>query len=83
MSPELYRSVCKWLLGWGNLEGIFGALFIMLTWNLVCHGNNTAKIWLSHLQWNVFDALTVNFKHTKTDQQGNTKKISGTYSLMY
>ena len=74
MSPELYRSICKWLLGWGNLEGIFGALFIVLTWNLVCRGNNTAKIRLSHVKWSVFDALTVNFKHTKTDQQGDAKR---------
>jgi hypothetical protein len=74
MSPELYRSVCKWLLDWGNLEGIFGALFIVLTWNLVCRGNNTAQIRLSHLKWNVFDALTVNFKHTKTDQHGDAKR---------
>jgi hypothetical protein len=74
MSPELFCSICKWLLGLGNLEGIFRALFIVLTWNLVCCGNNTAKIRLSHLQWSVFDALTVNFKHTKTDQQGNSKQ---------
>jgi hypothetical protein len=56
------------------LEGIFGALFIVLTWNLVCQGNNTAQIWLSHLKWNVFDALMVNFKHTKTGQQGDQKQ---------
>jgi hypothetical protein len=29
MSPELYHSICKWLLEWGTLEGIFGALFIV------------------------------------------------------
>jgi hypothetical protein len=50
MSPELYLSICKWLLEWSNLEwsnldGVFAVLFIMLSWNLVCHGNkNTAKI---------------------------------------
>jgi hypothetical protein len=68
MSPKLYHSG-KWLLEWGTMEGIFGALFVVLTWNLVCHGNNTAQIQFSHLKWNVFDALTVNFKHTKMDQQ--------------
>jgi hypothetical protein len=44
MSPELYQNVCKWLLEWGNLDGIFAALYIFLTWNLVCCGNNTSKI---------------------------------------
>jgi hypothetical protein len=74
MSPELYRSVCKWLLEWGTLEGIFGALFVVMTWNLVCRGNNTAQIRFSHLKWSVFDALTVNFKHSKSDQKGDQKR---------
>jgi hypothetical protein len=74
MSPELFRSVCKWLLEWGNLDGVFAALFIVLSWNLVCRGINTAKIRLSHLKWSVFDALQVNFKHTKVDQRGDTKQ---------
>jgi hypothetical protein len=72
MSPELYRNVCKWLLEWGNLDGIFAALFIVLSWNLVCRGNNTSKVRLSH--WSVFNALQVNFKHTKVDQPGDTKR---------
>jgi hypothetical protein len=61
MSTQLYRAVCFWLLEWGTLEGIFVALFIVLKWNLVCCGNNTAQIWFSHLQWNKFDTLMVNF----------------------
>jgi hypothetical protein len=73
MSPKLYQNVCKWLLEWGNLDGIFSALYIVLTWNLSCRGNNTSKIQLSHLKWTVFDALQVNFKHTKVDQRGDTK----------
>jgi hypothetical protein len=43
-------------------------------WNLVYRGNNTAQIRFSHLKWNVFDALTVNFKRTKTDQKGDQKR---------
>jgi hypothetical protein len=42
---------------WGNLNGIFAALFIVLSWNLVCRGNSPVKIRLSHLKWSVFDAL--------------------------
>jgi hypothetical protein len=30
MSPELFCCVCKWLVEWGNSDGIFAALFIML-----------------------------------------------------
>jgi hypothetical protein len=74
MSPDLYRSICKWLVEWGNSDGIFAALFIVLSWNLVCRSNNTAKIPLSHLKRSVFDALQVNFKHTKVDQRGDTKR---------
>jgi hypothetical protein len=59
MSPELFRCVCKWLVEWGNSDGIFAALFIVLSWNLVCRGMNTAKIRLSHLKWSVFDTLQI------------------------
>jgi hypothetical protein len=56
------------------LDGLPATLYIVITWNLVCQeGNNTSKIQLSHLKWTVFDALQVNFKHTKVDQQGDTK----------
>jgi hypothetical protein len=68
MSAELYQIICKWLLEWGNLDRVFAALFIVLSWNLVCCGKNIAKIWFSHLKWSVFDAMQVNFKHTKVDQ---------------
>ena len=74
MSPELFRNICKWLLEWGCLDGIFAALFIVLSWNLVCRGNNTAKIRLSHLKWSVFDVMQVNFEHSKMDQRGDSKR---------
>jgi hypothetical protein len=41
---------------------------------LVCRGNNTAKIRFSHLTWTTFDAMKVNFKHTKTQQHGEAKR---------
>ena len=74
MSPELYRKVCRWLVGWGTLEGIFTALFIVMAWNLVCRGNNTAKIRFSHLSWKSFDSMGVFFRHTKTQQMGEAKR---------
>ncbi len=42
MTPELYKSVCKWFLEWGTSKGIFCACFFVLTWNLACQSNNTA-----------------------------------------
>ena len=74
MTPELFRKVCMWLVQWGTIEGIFAALFLSLTWNLICRGNNTAKVRFSHLTWTTFDAMKVNFKHTKTQQHGEAKR---------
>ena len=31
MTPELYKSVCKWFLEWGTSKGIFCACFFVLT----------------------------------------------------
>ena len=45
-----------------------------MTWNLVCCSNNRAQIRFSHMSWTVFDALTVNFWHTKTQQHGEAKR---------
>ena len=61
-------------VGWGTLEGIFAALFIVMTWNLVCRGNNTSKIRFSHLSWKSFDAMGVFFRHSKTQQMGEAKR---------
>jgi hypothetical protein len=74
MSPELYRKICKWFLAWGTLEGIFAALFIVMTWNLVCCGNNTSKVQFSHVLWKTFDSMGVYFRHTKTQQLGEAKR---------
>ena len=73
MSPQLYRSVCMWLLELGSMEGILAACFVCLTWNLACRGNNTARVKFSHMTWTTFDAMQINFKHTKTDQEGKQK----------
>ena len=74
MSPELFKAVCAWLIGWGNLEGIYGAFFIALTWNLNCRGHNTGKIRFSHMSWDQFDCMHIQFRHTKTEQMGKAKR---------
>ncbi len=62
---SIYINTCKCLLEWGTLEGIVAALFIVMTQNLVCCGNNTGKVRLSHMFWNLFDTMGVNFWHAK------------------
>jgi hypothetical protein len=74
MTPELFRKTCMWLLQWGTMEGIFGALFMALSWHLACRGINTAKVRFSHISWTSFDYMDVNFKHRKTQQHGEAKR---------
>lgn len=74
MSPELYRSVCKWLVEYGSTDSIAAACFICLTWNLACRSHNTAELKFSHMSWTKFDCMQINFRHTKTDVEGKSKR---------
>ena len=77
MSVELYHRVCRWFVDWGTLDGIFAYTFTILSWNLACHVNNTAKICLKDIEWaSTFDAHEIFFGHTKTDQTGEEAKYS-------
>ena len=77
MSVELYRRVCRWFVDWGTLDGIFAHTFTILSWNLACRANNTAKIRLKDIEWaSTFDAYEIFFAHTKTDQTGKEAKYS-------
>ena len=77
MSVELYRRVCRWFVDWGTLDGIFAHTFTILSWNLACRANNTAKIRLKDVEWaSTFDAYEIFFAHTKTDQTGEEAKYS-------
>ena len=77
MSVELYHRVCRWFVDWGTLDGIFAHTFTILSWNLACHANNTAKIRLKDVEWaSTFDAYEKFFAHTKTDQTGKEAKYS-------
>jgi hypothetical protein len=58
---------------WGTVDAMFGQCFLVHTWNLTCRGHNTARIRLSHMSWNTFDATQINFKHTKMDKLGGGK----------
>ena len=74
MTPELYKSVCRWFLEWGSTEGIFCACFVAFTWQLACRSNNTARIRYGHMSWTFFDAMHVRFRHTKTQQHGEARR---------
>ena len=65
----LYKALSKWLLLMGGGEGIFGHLFLVVSWNLACHSANTCAIQLQHFQW-VEDSFQVFFAHQKNDKTG-------------
>jgi len=65
----VYRALCKWLLEEGDAESIFGHCFLTTTWNLMCRSRNTVYVRLEHMGWEN-DAMTIQFAHTKTDQEG-------------
>ena len=44
----LYKALGKWLLSLPGAEGVFGHLFLILSWNLACHSANTCTIQLGH-----------------------------------
>jgi hypothetical protein len=74
MSVELYRSLCRWFLEWGDLEGVFCYCFLVLTWNLMCRANNTCYIMFADIDWTKFDCMEVYFRHMKGDQLGEQSK---------
>ena len=75
MSVGLYRALCEWFLQYGTVDGVFAYCFIVLTWNLACHSNNTAIILFNQISWaSSFDCFEVFFGHMKTDQTGEDAK---------
>ena len=75
MSVDLYKAVCGWLLNYGTTDGVFIYCYLVLTWNLSCRASNTASIRFNDMNWSTcFDAFTVCFAHSKTDQMGDDAK---------
>ena len=64
-----YRTVAKEFLKKDGKEHIFGHLFMVMCWNLMCRSSNVVKICFSHMSW-FEDALGIRFAHQKTDQSG-------------
>ena len=75
MSVLLYTSLCEWLLKWGTSDGIFAYCYLILSWNLACRCNNTARIKFTDIDWSQsFDSFSILFSQTKTDQFGEEAK---------
>jgi hypothetical protein len=75
MSVELYKAICKWLLEFNTIDGVFAYCYLIMTWNLACRAQNTAGIRFHDISWSTcFDALSISFAHSKTDQLGEESK---------
>ena len=64
----LYRYLCKCFFEMGTREGVFCHAYLLLTWNLGCRANNTAKVRLCDLHCSSRDCFSIAFSHTKNDQ---------------
>jgi hypothetical protein len=67
MDFSLFRFLALRLLSMGDTDAIFGHLYMMISWNLMCRASNTSSICFSHLDW-IEDSLGVYFAHQKNDQ---------------
>jgi hypothetical protein len=75
MSVELLKALLGWLLHWNTIDGVFAHCYLLLTWNLCCRVESTALIKMEDISWSsAFDAFSVKFAHTKTDQLGEHAK---------
>jgi hypothetical protein len=75
MSVELYRKLLEWFLNFGTADGVFAHCYLIITWNLACRAGSTARIRFSDVSWShSFDAFSITFSQTKTDQLGMEKR---------
>lgn len=56
-----YMTLASSIAGFDSTSSPFGWVYCVLTWNLMCRSNNTAKIHLNHLSWKN-DCLSVTFQ---------------------
>lgn len=69
MTFRLYKFICKYLMKSSSREMIFGPLFSVLLWNLICRANNAVEVCETHLEW-FDDSLGIYFAHMKNDVKG-------------
>lgn len=66
---SLYRKICLEMLKSSEVEMVFGRVFLILTWNLMCRCANTINLHYDHMEW-CNDSLDVYFSQMKNDQSG-------------
>jgi hypothetical protein len=77
LSVAAYTAICRWFFEWGTIDGLFGWLFTVLSWNLACRSKNTALIRLHEITWaSSFHCYKIKFGHMKNDQSGADAKYS-------
>jgi hypothetical protein len=75
MNIELLKALLGWLLHWNTIDGVFAHCYLLLTSNLCSRVESTALIKMHDISWSsAFDAFSVKFAHTKTDQLGEHAK---------
>ena len=84
MSVALYRALCGWFLEYGTLDGIFSHCFLVLSWNLACRSNNTARLRLNQISWAAaFDSFEVFLPTRKQIKQEKMQNTRVTYMQMH
>jgi hypothetical protein len=75
MFVELHRKLLEWFLNFGTADSVFAHCYLILTWNLACRAGSTARIRFADSSWShSFDAFSITFSQTKTDQLGVEKR---------
>ena len=70
---SLYCELGLFMLQQESPEYIFGHLYLLLCWNLMCRACSAATICFDHMGWRN-DALGIIFAHMKNDQSGERKR---------
>ncbi|KUF87541.1 cysteine desulfurase [Phytophthora nicotianae] len=66
----MYRAVARSMLQSTKKQDIFGHIFLLTCWNLMCRAKNSESIRYGHISW-YEDSLTITFAHMKNDQDGS------------
>ena len=69
LSFAFYNFICQAMMKSNDKEMIFGRLFLIMCWNLMCRAANGFSICYDHMEWKS-DSLRVYFAHMKNDQYG-------------
>jgi hypothetical protein len=69
----MYQKIANSYLRTQGKQGIFGHLFHIFCWNLMCSAGNCVNIMWDHISWSE-DALIIKFAHMKNDKFGEEQQ---------